>query len=124
MAGVSAAYFHLRLEDAKRKYRSDYDRDEYFSNTLKAILQILAEENGHKKISSILSVSSPVFAAILDECREAFYCPIDNMEGIEDLLHSLNNHIKDRLRKDYYEPAEKYLPQQISSALNGLIELA
>lgn len=112
------------LNMAKGNYDRTGDLNRYIGDCLKVSLQLLADENGHSKVSSVLSVTSPIFSAIVDYGETAFICPVDARHSVSDFLSGLNDHIKDRLRRDYYEPAEKYLPQKASEALNRLIALA
>lgn len=124
MSASSSADFGHKLQYAKSSYDRNGDVDAYLSSALKAALQLLAEEHGQNAVSRALSVSSPAFEAIIDYGRDGFSCPINSGHSIYDFLSGLNYHIKDRLRRDYYAPAAKHLPQAASAALESLIAFA
>lgn len=121
---TDSSKFGVALNTAKSSYNRTGEVDGYLGSTLKIALQMLAEENGHNKATTILSASSPIFSAIIDYGRDGFECPVENRHSASDFLHGLNEHIKSRLRRDYYRPAEKHLPEGASKALAALINLA
>lgn len=121
---VDRSKFQASMVYAKNSFDRNHDIDSYLGSTLKTVLQLLAEEHGQGRVSNVLTVSSPVFAAIIDYGRDGFECPVDSGHSVHSFLSGLNNHIKDRLRRDYYRPAEKHLPEGICNVLSRLIDLA
>ena len=118
----SSVYQNIINTDKYSKEQREYWAD-YLADVLKIVLQEAVTKYGENKIASILSVGTPLFQAVVDYTVDGFYCPVDHNDSIHDFLNGLADHIQERLREDYYNHAELYLPHQVNNALIELLAI-
>jgi hypothetical protein len=121
MSTTDRALFRTHIMHFKSNYNADGDAHLYCSKVaVSAVSLCMKEKNFPSALTTLFSLSSPVFTAAIDAVAHAVDCPVDHpMSALEFLTH-FNEQVKKRVDSEYVTPAKAAL-KTVHDGLNSLL---